>query len=142
LAAVVLVAVGGLIRPRELRHLYRVSNMEFRVAMVATLGVLGFGILKGVLLAAIFSILLLLKRASHPRIALLGRLPGTNRFADFSRYIESETIPRVVMLRDEAELFYFNAQNVKQEVREPVHQHASRELVCMALYASANIHMG
>src|SRR5207247_9191537 len=97
LAAVVLVAVGGLIRPRELRHLYRVSNMEFRVAMVATLGVLGFGILKCVLLAAIFSILLLLKRASHPMIALQGRLPGTNRFADLSRYIESETIPRVVM---------------------------------------------
>jgi MFS superfamily sulfate permease-like transporter len=54
LAAVVLIAVGGLIRPRELRHLYRISRMEFRVAMVATVGVLAFGILKGVLLAAIF----------------------------------------------------------------------------------------
>jgi len=139
LAAVVLVAVGGLIRPRELRHLYRVSNMEFRVAMVATLGVLGFGILKGVLLAAIFSILLLLKRASHPRIALLGRLPGTNRFADLSRYIESETIPRVVMLRVEAGLFYFNAQNVKKEVLERVHQHGAVELVVIDLSTSANI---
>ena len=36
LAAVVLMAVGGLIRPRELKHLHNVSKMEFRIAMVAT----------------------------------------------------------------------------------------------------------
>ena len=69
LAAVVLFAVGGLVRPREIRLLYRADRMEFRIALVAMLGVLLFGILKGVLLAAIFSILLLLKHTSHPRIA-------------------------------------------------------------------------
>jgi high affinity sulfate transporter 1 len=86
LAAVVLMAVGGLIRPQELRHLYRVSKMEFCVAMVATIGVLAFGILKGVLLAAVFSILLLLKLAARPRLASLGWLPRIDGFADSSRY--------------------------------------------------------
>ena len=139
LAAVVLIAVGGLIRPRELWHLYRVSRMEFRVAMVATVGVLAFGILKGVLLAAIFSILLLLRRASHPRIAVLGQLPGTHGFADSSRYPESEAIPRVLVLRVEAGLFYFNAQNVKNEVLERVRRHGVVELVVIDLSTSANI---
>jgi len=139
LAAVVLIAVGGLIRPRELWHLYRVSRMEFRVAMVATVGVLAFGILKGVLLAAIFSILLLLKRASHPRIALLGKLPGTYGFADSSRYPESEAIPRVLVLRVESGLFYFNAQNVKNEVLDRVRRHGAVELVVIDLSTSANI---
>ena len=129
LAAVVLIAVGGLIRPRELRHLYRVSRMEFRVAMVATVGVLAFGILKGVLLAAIFSILLLLRRASHPKIAVLGKLRGTEGFADSARYPECETIPHVLVLRVEAGLFYFNAQNVNNEVLEHVRRRGVVELV-------------
>jgi sulfate permease, SulP family len=139
LAAVVLIAVGGLIRPRELWHLYRVSRTELRVAMVAMVGVLAFGILKGVLLAAIFSILLLLKRASHPRIALLAKLPGTDGFADSSRYPESEAIPRVLVLRVEAGLFYFNAQNVKNEVMDRVRQRGAVELLIIDLSTSANI---
>jgi SulP family sulfate permease len=139
LAAVVLIAVGGLIRPRELWHLYRVSRMEFRVAMVATVGVLAFGILKGVLLAAIFSILLLLRRASHPKITALGKLRGTDGFADSARYPESETIPHVLVLRVEAGLFYFNAQNVKNEVLEHAHRQGVVELVVIDLSTSANI---
>jgi high affinity sulfate transporter 1 len=139
LAAIVLMAVGGLIRLREIRHLYRVSRMEFRVAMVATVGVLAFGILKGVLLAAIFSILLLLKRASHPRIIQLGRLPGTEQFADAARYSETETVPQVLMLRVESGLFYFNAQNVKNEVLKYISQHTGIELLVIDLSTSANI---
>jgi SulP family sulfate permease len=139
LAAVVLIAVGGLIRPRELRQLYRVSKMEFRLAIVATVGVLAFGILKGVLLAAIFSILLLLKRASHPRITFLGRLPGTDRFVDSSRYPESEATPQVLVLRVEAGLFYFNAQNVKNEVLKHVNQHGAVELLVIDFSTSPNI---
>ncbi len=139
LAAVVLMAVGGLIQPRELWHLYRVSRMEFRVAMVATVGVLAFGILKGVLLAAIFSILLLLRRASHPKIAVLGKLPGSDGFADSARYPDSETIPHVLVLRVEAGLFYFNAQNVKNEVLEQARRQGVVELVVIDLSTSANI---
>jgi sulfate permease, SulP family len=139
LAAVVLIAVGGLIRPRELWHLYKVSRMEFHVAMVAMIGVLTFGILKGVLLAAIFSILLLLRRASHPRIAVLGQLRGTDRFADSARYPECEAIPQVLVLRVESGLFYFNAENVKNEVLEHLRGRGAVELVVIDLSTSANI---
>lgn len=139
LAAVVLMAVGGLIQPSELRHLYQVSKMEFRVAMVATVGVLAFGILKGVLLAAIFSILLLLKRASHPRMALLGRMPGMDRFADCSRYPEVELLHGVLVLRIEAGLFYFNAENVKKEILQRIREQTATDLVVIDLSTSANI---
>jgi anti-anti-sigma factor len=109
------------------------------VAMLAAVGVLGFGILKGVLLASIFSIILLLKRASRPRIALLRRLPGTDRFVDSLRYPESETVPNVLILRVEAGLFYFNAENVKNEVLRHVRQYADLELLVFDLSTSANI---
>lgn len=139
LAAVVLIAVGGLIRPRELLHLNRVSKLEFHVAMLATVGVLSFGILKGVLLAAIFSLLMLLRGASHPRIALLGRLSGTDRFVDSSRYPECETTPDTLVLRVESGLFYFNAQPVKNEILRRMRQIDPVKLVVIDLSTSPNI---
>lgn len=139
LAAIVLVAVKGLIRPTELRHLYAVARVEFRVAMLATAGVLAFGILKGVLLASLFSILVLLKRASRPRISLLHRLPQSDRFVDASRYPESVAVPQALILRVEAGLFYFNAQNVKDEVMQRLLEHRGVEQLIIDLSSSANM---
>jgi SulP family sulfate permease len=142
LAAVVLIAVRGLIKPSELRHLSRVSKMEFRVAVVATIGVLLFGILKGVLLAAIFSILEMLNRGSHPRIVILGRLQGTDRFVDSTRYKESESIPGTLVVRVESGLFYFNAENVRAEIMDHVQHGSSVSLVVIDLSTSPNIDLG
>jgi SulP family sulfate permease len=139
LAAVVLFAVGGLVRPREIRFLYRADRTEFRIAMVATFGVLLFGILKGVLLAAIFSILLLLKHASHPRIAELKRLPTTGRFVDCSRYPEADAVSQALVLRVESGLFYFNAQNVRNYITEQIANRAEIKLVVIDLSTSANV---
>jgi MFS superfamily sulfate permease-like transporter len=114
LAAIVLVAVKGLINFREMRHLRQVSRFEFRVAMVAFWGVLLLGILHGVLLAAIATILALLRRVAQPYVAFLGRIPNTRRFSDLARYPDSERIPGVMIFRVEASLLYFNADNVRQ----------------------------
>ena len=80
LAAIVLVAVKGLIDIRELRHVWRVSRFEFSVSMVAFAAVLLLGILKGVIVAVLVSMLLLIRRAAHPHVAFLGRIPGTRHF--------------------------------------------------------------
>jgi sulfate permease, SulP family len=142
LAAVVLIAVGGLIKPGELRHLNQVSRMEFRVAMVATVGVLFFGILKGVLLAAVFSLLVLLKRASRPRIAVLGRLEGSDRFVDMSRNPGSKQVPGTLVVRIESGLFYFNAENVHSEILDHVRRRGAVNLVIIDLSTSPNIDLG
>ena len=116
LAAIVLVAVSGLINLREMRHLWRVSRFEFSVAMVAFAGVLLLGILKGVLLAAIATILMLLRRVAYPNVAFLGRIPDTRRFSDLARHPDNERIEGVLIFRIEASLLYFNADNVRQTV--------------------------
>ena len=139
LAAVVFMAVWGLIQPTELIRLYRASKLEFRVAMAATLGVLVFGILKGVLLAAVLSILLMLARASRPRVLFLGRLPGTDRFVDALRYPEHELVPGVLVLRIESGLFYFNVQNVKAEVLKRAAATPDLRLVVLDFSTTPNI---
>jgi len=116
LAAIVLVAVTGLVDVRELLHLRRASRLEFRVAMIALVGVLLLGILNGVLLAVVASILLLLHRAAVPHVAVLGRIPRTARFSDLERHPDNEPTPAACVFRVEASLMYFNVDHVLREV--------------------------
>jgi high affinity sulfate transporter 1 len=113
LAAIVLVAVRGLFNVAALRHLWRVSRFEFWIAIIALMGVLLLGILKGVLLAVVVSLLMLLATAAHPHIAFLGRIPGTRRYSDLERHPDNELIPNVLIFRIEASLLYFNADHVR-----------------------------
>jgi len=118
LAAIVLVAVKGLIDVGELRHLWAVSRSEFAVSMTALAAVLLFGILKGVMLAVIISLLFLLRRASHPHVAFLGRIPGTRTFSDLERNRDNEPVPGALIVRVEAALLYFNVEHVRAAIRE------------------------
>ena len=91
--------------------------MEFSVAMVAMTGVIIFGILKGVILAAVVSILLLLRAVARPSVSFLGRIPGTKRYGDLSRHPDNEAIPGLLLIRVEASLFYFNIENIRSAIR-------------------------
>src|SRR5262245_32508236 len=82
LAAVVLTAILGLFDFPALLHMWRVSPLDFYAAAIALIGVLLLGILQGILLAALASVLLLLGSVSRPYVAFLGRTPGTNRYSD------------------------------------------------------------
>jgi MFS superfamily sulfate permease-like transporter len=116
LAAVVLTAVYGLLDFPALLHMWRVSRLDFLAATVALVGVLLLGILQGILLAALASILLLLARVSRPHVAFLGRVPGTNSYSDFDRHPENEQLPGVIAFRPEASLIYANADAVLESV--------------------------
>lgn len=120
LASIVLVAVSGLIDLQALRRLRKVSRVEFRIALVAFTGVLLLGILKGVLLAAVVSILVLLAQTARPHVAFLGRIPGTRRFSDVERHPDNETVAGALLFRVEASLFYFNVEYVRQAVWQKV----------------------
>ncbi|MGB8749483.1 MAG: SulP family inorganic anion transporter [Pseudolabrys sp.] len=132
LAAVVLTAILGLFDFRGLLYMWRVSRMDFYAATIAIMGVLLLGILQGILLAALISILLLLARASRPHVALLGRVPGTNSYSDLARHPENEPLGSVIACRPEASLLYVNAGYVLETVMASVLRNRSkiRAVVC------------
>jgi len=111
LAAIVVVAVKGLINVGELRHPWRVSRFEFGVSMIALAGVLVLGILKGVMLAAVVSLLLLIRRAAHPHVAFLGRIPGSRGLSDMERNPDNDPVPGALVFRVDAALLYFNVEH-------------------------------
>ena len=69
---------------RRLRRLREASRPEFRIAMLAFAGVLFFGLLNGLLLAAAGSLVMLI--ASRPTVVVLGREPTTGRFVIRDQY--------------------------------------------------------
>jgi MFS superfamily sulfate permease-like transporter len=139
LAAIVLVAVKGLIDIAALRHLWRVSRFEFAIAMVALGGVLVLGILQGVLLAMVVSLLMLLATAARPHVAFLGRIPGTRRYSDLDRHPDNELTPGVLVFRAEASLLYFNVDHVRNRVWTKVGDAPSLRLVVCDLSNSPHI---
>jgi MFS superfamily sulfate permease-like transporter len=116
LAAIILVAVTGLVQINTLRHIWRFSRTEFAVSMAALLGVLGSGLLNGVLLGVVISLILLLGRASRPRVTELGRVPGTTYFADLTRHPENAREAGVLVVRSEGALLYFNVDHVRERL--------------------------
>jgi len=132
LAAIVLVAVKGLIDVGELRHVWRVSRFEFGVAMVAFAGVLVLGILKGVIVAVLVSLLLLIRRAAQPHVAFLGRIPGTRVYSDIGRNPDNVGIPGALLLRVESSLLYFNVEHVRAAIWQRIR--AAPEPVSLAVF--------
>ncbi|MBL9136274.1 MAG: STAS domain-containing protein [Verrucomicrobiales bacterium] len=125
LAAVVLVAVAGLFKVSTLRHLFLRDRREFMVAMAALFGVLGSGLLRGVLIGAVISMVQLIRRAARPPVALLGRMPGTQRYADHDRSRESELIPGLMIFRPESGLLYFNVDHVRDLILNRIDEEVS-----------------
>src|SRR5947207_10342692 len=105
--------------------------------MAALLGVLGAGLLRGVLIGAIISLVQLLRRASRPHVAFLGRIPGTRRFSDMARHPDNEPVPGALLVRVEAALLYFNAEHVRDRVAVRLHAGpAPTKIVVLDLAAS------
>jgi sulfate permease, SulP family len=118
LAAVVLTAVAGLIDLPGIARMRRSSRMDFLNATAAFIGVLLLGILPGILLAALISILLLLAWSSTPHVAVLGRIPGTDQYSDLHRHKDNEPLAGVLACRPEASLLYLNADSVQARILE------------------------
>jgi anti-anti-sigma factor len=131
LAAVVLVAVKGLIDLKELAHLWRASRLDFAAAAVALAGVLLMGVLDGVLIAVLASVVMLLGRSARPHVAFLGRIPGTNRFSDLARHPDNEPLPGVLAFRVQSAILYFNVDHVLETVRRSAAvQSGLRRVIC------------
>lgn len=139
LAAIVFAAVYKLVDIAALARMWKVSRLDFYAAAIALLAVLLLGILQGVLLAAIASVLLLLARASRPNVAFLGRLPGTGRYADRARHADVEALVGVIAFRPEASLLYINSEMIFTTVMTALRGATDIRVVACDLSASPYI---
>jgi high affinity sulfate transporter 1 len=118
LAAVVIVYSIGLIRPVEFSTILRIRRTEFIWALVAFVGVVFLGTLKGIIVAIVLSLVALAFQVADPPVHVLGRKPGTNVFRPRSKeHPEDETYPGLLLLRLEGRVFFANAEHIGQKIR-------------------------
>ncbi|WP_137903333.1 STAS domain-containing protein, partial [Sphingomonas sp. 3F27F9] len=111
LAAVVVSALLHALDPSPLRRLWRIDRDQY-VASAAALGVLVLGVLYGMLLAVLLSVLAIIHRLASPEVVELGRLGEGRDFVDRSRHPEALVQPDVVVLRPGEPLFFANAERI------------------------------
>ena len=140
LASIVLVAIRGLFDFREMKRLWKINKVDFIIMLTALIAVILFGILKGVLIAALFSLTLIIRNVSSPHVAFLGRIPGTNRYTDMKRHPDNELVPGVLLFRVESPLVYFNVATVYLRVWARIKEiKSSLRVVIFDLSTSATI---
>jgi high affinity sulfate transporter 1 len=122
LAAVIIIAASSLLDIPELRHLWNQRKSEFYLAAISLLGVALIGVLEGILIAVMVSIIQLFIRAWRPHSAVLGKTKSVAGYHDITRYPEAILTPGMLMLRWDAPLFFANANLFRRRVRELVKQ--------------------
>ncbi len=120
LAGVIIVVAAGLLDPAEFRRLAAVARSELALALLATVIVVAVGMLAGVLVVAILSLLLVAQRAARPRRTFLVRVPGTDSYRAADSTPAGLPEPGVVVYRFDGPLFFANADIFRQDVTDAV----------------------
>ena len=116
LGAIVLMAASHLVRFEELRRLLIESRAEFWTSMVACVGVLFFGLLNGLLLAAVGSLVMLIAQTSRPMVVVVGRERSTGHFVSRARNPDASDTPGALVVRSASTWLYFNAEHIRRQI--------------------------
>jgi sulfate permease, SulP family len=117
LAAIVVVAVSGLVDLKEPVRLLRLAPADGAVLIVTFAATLLIGIEPGIVTGIVLSLLLFLRRSAYPRVARLGWVAAEDTFRDLERYPEAETVPGTLVLRPDRSLYFANAAAVADAIR-------------------------
>ena len=129
LAAVVIIYSIGLIQPAEFRAIRKVRRMEFRWAIIAALGVLILGTLKGIVVAIIVSLIGLASQVAQPRVSVIVRKRGADVLRPLSpEHPDDEAFEGLLIVRPEGRLFFVNVQNATEQIDALITQYKPRVL--------------
>jgi MFS superfamily sulfate permease-like transporter len=117
LGAIVISAMLHLSKPGYVLRLLFRGRWEFSIALIVVAGELTLGVLQGIALGVLLSLLLVIYRASHPKDAVLGQLPGTEAYRDVELHPEALTFPGLLMWRPGGDLFFANIDHLGDRLK-------------------------
>jgi sulfate permease, SulP family len=137
LAAIVIHAVSRSLRVGVFSNYFR-WRRDRLVALASVLAVILFGVLNGLLVAIAFSVAMLLKALTSPRLSMLGRV-GEHDYVSLVRFPKAHIIPGMLVLRPDEPLFFGNAEPLFAQARQRVLQQPAANLVVLSLEESADL---
>jgi high affinity sulfate transporter 1 len=121
LAAIVIVAVSGMVKIGQFRRLYRLRKGDFWLAVITFLCVLTFEeVLAGLLIGVLLSLFALIWRTSEPKLSVLGRIPGTVAFRSTSYHPDAIQDPGLLIVRPDEEVIFANAASIRKAIRRRI----------------------
>lgn len=109
LAAIIIVAVFGLINFKEAAFLWRANNLDFWLMFATFLATLLLGVEYGIIVGVGLSLIILIFRTSRPYVTELGKVPNSNFYKNKNRYEEVVIEEDILVFRFDAQLFYANS---------------------------------
>jgi high affinity sulfate transporter 1 len=106
LAAIVIAAMLHLSKPAYLGDVLARTRWEFAIAVIVVAAELTLGVLEGIALGVVLSLLLLIYRTSHPHGAVLGQVPGMEAYRNVERHPEVLTFPGLLIWRPGGDLWF------------------------------------
>lgn len=117
LAAIIVVAVMGLIDVRTPVRMWKYSRPDAAALGITFFAVLGLGIESGILVGVAATVVLLVARISRPHVAEVGRLGNSEHFRNVRRH-DVVTTPGVLALRIDESLNFANAPFLENTLRD------------------------
>lgn len=134
LAATIIVAVTALIDIETLKEAWDYDKADAISLLLTFAGVLVLGVEEGILLGVVLSLAALVWRSSHPHMAVVGRVPGSEHFRNIERH-QVETLPGLVALRVDESLYFANAQLLEEKIETLIQTHPGTRCILLILSA-------
>ena len=141
LGVIVIMAISRMIKIRELQRLFAIRKADFLLGMVALCGLLLFDVLPGLLIAVVASFLVLIYRASQPRVSVLqgGIENDEETLVDRERVLESKPIHGVLIVRPDEGLYFANAGQIREQILSLINSEPDITAVVIDLELSSEL---
>ena len=123
LAAIIMVAVFGLIDIEYPKVLWKNRKDEFALLLFTFIITLTVGIKEGILFGVLLSLLLLVYRSSKPHFAILARVKNSPYYRNIKRFPEEVEIdPEIVLFRFDGQLYFGNKDYFKSSLLQAIEE--------------------
>jgi SulP family sulfate permease len=134
LSATIIVAVIGLIDTHTLKEAWHYDKADAIALLLTFAGVILFGVEEGIVIGVAMSLAVLVWRSSHPHMALVGRVPGTEHFRNIERH-QVEIFPGLIALRIDESIYFANSQLITEKIEGLLSEHPTTNCVLLILSA-------
>ncbi|MFV8828818.1 SulP family inorganic anion transporter [Alkalihalobacterium sp. APHAB7] len=117
LAAIIMVAVYGLIDVKEAKHLFKIKRIDGATLLITFGATLTLGIETGIFLGIIFSLIVFIWRSANPHVAELGYVEEANVYRNIKRYPEAVEKENVSILRIDSPLYFANITKIEDMIQ-------------------------
>jgi len=120
LAAIIMVAVFGLIDTKFPVLLWRTKKEDFLMLAIAFVVTLGLGIKEGIGISVAMSLLAVIYKTTKPHFAVLGKVPSSKEFRNINRFENLKIYDDILIFRYDADLYFANTSHFIDSITKEI----------------------